>query len=109
MNAPSIGTSEIEAAISFLRLCPRLATAQPGHNRNSYVLKHAAERFSGEYVSNAALIAAAKSLGFVVCPLPHSDRACIGVGCPDDWDMDRTDRARALGRTVSDPSRIIVV
>jgi hypothetical protein len=56
---------QVERATKFLRECTKRSDRKRGY---SYVLKHTAEDYAGDYVSNGALIEAALRLGYRVVP-----------------------------------------
>lgn len=101
--------NEVAAAVAFRERVPRTRNVARTHNSNSYVLKHAAERFAGVYVSNAALIAAAHRLLFQTRAIPDSPNMFIGVTMPRHWLMTAEERRRALGRKDGDLSMTIVI
>jgi hypothetical protein len=68
-------------AVEWLRHIPRRKTV----NLGSYGLKHQAERWGGDYVSNGALIAAAIQLGFEVKRIPGTPNALINVAGRSKW------------------------
>lgn len=59
--------NEVELAKSFLLTCKPTKTTFV----SSYGLKHAAEEWAGEYISNGALITAAIEMGLGTKYLPH--------------------------------------
>ena len=56
---------QVERATKFLRECTKRSDRKKGY---SYGLKHMAEEYAGDYVSNGALIEAALRLGYRVVP-----------------------------------------
>ena len=76
----SQGREEFEAARDWLSRVPKVQRCR----YSSYFLKHCAEEWSGEYVSNGAFIAAAFCLGFKVSRRSGLN-AGIGVGASDKW------------------------
>lgn len=75
--------SKLEKTTSVNRRC-----------RGSYGLKHDAERYAGNYISNGALIAAAVELGFRVSPIAESPNAYLGY-TTKSWKAIVGDTARA--------------
>ena len=66
---------EVQRAIIFLKEC---TTPSVRKRFSSYVLKHAAEKYTGLYVGNGAFIEAALRLGYRVLPVdPISPNALI--------------------------------
>ena len=73
-------TDQIDRAAAWLRLLPRVKAP----NLSSYWMKHVAEDWAGNYVSNGALIAAALMLGIVVVRVDrHVSR--LAVAAPARW------------------------
>jgi hypothetical protein len=66
---------QFERAVSWLQLVPKVQEPR----RSSYYLKHAAQRWAGDYVSNGALTAAAVHLGFPIKRAPSQINCAIGV------------------------------
>jgi hypothetical protein len=99
----SEGLSYFLRAAEWLSHIPRHKTP----NLGSYFLKHQAERWTGDYVSNGALIAAAIHLGFKVEPIQGTPNALINVATRTKWprgyDMD--DQS-SRGDTAEDGQRI---
>ena len=60
-----IDEGQVERATKFLVECTKRSDRKRGY---SYVLKHQAEDYAGDYVSNGALIEAALRLGYRVVP-----------------------------------------
>jgi hypothetical protein len=77
----SDGISYFIRAVEWLRHIPRRKTV----NLGSYWLKHQAERWGGDYVSNGALIAAAIHLGFKVERISGTPNALINVAGQSKW------------------------
>ena len=75
------GVSYFIRAVEWLHHIPRRNTV----SLDSYWLKHQAEWWSGNYVSNGALIAAAIHLGFKVEPISGSPNALIGAAGRSQW------------------------
>ena len=75
------GISYFIRAVEWLRHIPKRKTV----NFGSYWLKHQAERWSGDYVSNGALIAAAIHLGFKVEHIDGTPNALINVAGWNKW------------------------
>ena len=70
-----IDEGQVERAIKFLVECTKQSDRRRGY---SYVLKHLAEDYAGDYVSNGALIEAALRLGYRVVPEGwHSPNAYV--------------------------------
>ena len=70
-----VDEEQVERAAKFLRECTRPHDHKKGY---SYALKHAAEEYAGDYVSNGALIEAALRLGYRVVPEgEHSPNAYV--------------------------------
>lgn len=72
---------QFDAAVAWLQLVPR--TLQP--RQFSYILKHRAQSWSGKYVSNGALIAAALHLGIRVRREPGTLNAYLAIGGRKSW------------------------
>ncbi len=75
--------SEIQIAANFLKTCrigyvTKLGSVQVNAPQ-SYHLKHAIERISGHYISNGAVILAARRLGLPMKVLKDSPNVLIGV------------------------------
>jgi hypothetical protein len=62
----SIEEDQVKRAMRFLRECAVPHKRKKGY---SYTLKHVAEDYTGDYVSNGALIEAALRLGYRVVPI----------------------------------------
>jgi hypothetical protein len=77
----SDGLSYFIRAVEWLSHIPRRKTV----NLGSYGLKHQAERWSGDYVSNGALIAAAIHLGFKLEHVSGTPNALINVAAVSKW------------------------
>lgn len=77
----SDGISYFIRAVEWLRHIPRRKTVSLG----SYWLKHQAERWAGDYISNGALIAAAIHLGFRVERIFETPNALINVAGRTKW------------------------
>lgn len=77
----SDGISYFIRAVEWLRHIPTRKTV----NLGSYGLKHQAERWGGDYVSNGALIAAAIHLGFKVERISGTPNALINVAGRSKW------------------------
>jgi hypothetical protein len=75
------GVSYFIRAAEWLKHIPRRSSV----NLGSYSLKHQAERWAGDYVSNGALIAAAVHLGFKVERIAGSPNARINVASHRQW------------------------
>ena len=80
-SSDPFGFAEVATAIAFLRRCKPKKVP----NRNSYALKHAAERWGRRngmagYVSNGALILVAVYLGFTISDPDGGPNVFIGVG-----------------------------
>jgi hypothetical protein len=65
-----IDEDQVERAMLFLREC---TVPHDRRREHSYVLKHVAERYAGDYVSNGAFIEAALRLGYKVVPIDWFD------------------------------------
>src|SRR5207245_2936539 len=72
-----------ENSCAWLSLVPPCATPNP--RCDSYVLKHAVERWCGEYVPNGSLIAAAYHLALPVKQFQGYINAWIGVASRRKW------------------------
>lgn len=77
----SDGISYFIHAVDWLRHIPKRKTV----NLGSYWLKHQAERWAGDYVSNGALIAAAIHLRFRVEREAGAPNAFINVAAHSKW------------------------
>lgn len=88
-----INPDEVSLAKTFLSKLEK-TTSVNRHCRGSYGLKHDAERYAGNYISNGALIAAAVELGFRVSPIAESPNAYLGY-TTKSWKAIVGDTARA--------------
>jgi len=77
----SEGVSYFLRAVDWLDHIPKRKSV----NYGSYDLKHQAERWAHDYVSNGALIAAAIHLGFKVERIPGTPNALISVAGRAKW------------------------
>ncbi len=75
------GVSYFLRAVAWLNHIPRRKTV----NLGSYSLKHQAERWAGDYISNGAIIAAAIHLGFRIEPIFGTPNARINVVGRTKW------------------------
>jgi hypothetical protein len=82
--------AEFRRAYDWLVQVPVRSSINRSHG--SYGLKHAAEAWSGDYVSNGALIAAALHLGLRMEPIAGTPNAYFNVAAPSKW-------PRATGRS----------
>jgi hypothetical protein len=74
---------EFIRAVSWLEKVPKRKTFNPCNT--SYGIKEAAERWSGDYISNGVFIAAAIHAGFRVEQLPGSPNVQIGIATSAKW------------------------
>lgn len=74
---------EFRRSVEWLSQCETTKTVRP-QSPSSYNLKHRAEKATGDYISNGALIAAALHLGITVKGSDETPNPGIGisVNCP---------------------------
>jgi len=65
-----VDKNQVERAMKFLR---ERTVPHDRRREHSYALKHVAERYAGDYVSNGAFIEAALRLGYKVVPIDWFD------------------------------------
>jgi|GEM_PF-3152854 len=87
---------EFERAVKFLERLPKRKTVNT-RDGGSYQLKHVAERWAGDYVSNGALILAAIHCGFVVTPDAASPNGCLNIAGVSKWPFSDEELTRMLG------------
>jgi hypothetical protein len=75
---------QFERAYAWLAATPRrrMPNRQDGH---SYFVKHAIERWAGDYVSNGATLAAAAHLGISIAQCPSRVNAWLGIASRRKW------------------------
>jgi hypothetical protein len=74
---------EFIRAFSWLEKVPKRKTFNP-HN-SSYGIKEAAEKWTGDYISNGVFIAAAIHAGFRVAQIPGTPNAEICIATSAKW------------------------
>jgi hypothetical protein len=74
---------EFIRAVSWLEKVPRRKTFNP--YSSSYGIKEAAEKWTGDYISNGVFIAAAIHAGFRVAQIPGTPNAEIGIATSAKW------------------------
>jgi hypothetical protein len=81
------GLSGVEAAIAFLQACPWRKTVN--RDFDSYFIKHAAEKWSGQYVANGELILAALVVGMKVerCDGGVGVNAMLNLSSSSKWQV----------------------
>lgn len=85
-GAEEVNEEEVARARAFLKKVPKTRSIGRASYTGSYVLKHVAEKLAGDYVSNAALIEAARREGFDMRPpSPGSINMDINVAGPSKW------------------------
>ncbi|MGH6826826.1 hypothetical protein [Methyloceanibacter sp.] len=74
---------EFIRAVTWLEKVPKRKTFNPYNS--SYGIKEAAEKWTGDYISNGVFIAAAIHAGFRVAQIPGTPNAEIGIATSAKW------------------------
>jgi hypothetical protein len=81
------GLSGVEAAIAFLKACPWRKNVN--RDFDSYFIKHAAEKWASQYITNGELILAALILGMKVerCDGGSGVNASLNLSSSAKWSV----------------------